>query len=170
MSTKSIISSLLCLFFVSQLYAGHEKGNATSVHHQESEVQSAPRHIEHTPALESSITVGDEANGVSTSEPIAEPAENDPVKLVEPGKIRKQVRDAAKSYRKAQRCGKNGNKALSIIFAILIPFVGVAIWDRGIRTNFWICLLFTLLFYLPGMLYALLYILVFGPLRDMPVH
>lgn len=44
---------------------------------------------------------------------------------------------------------------LALIFAILIPPVGVAIYE-GITTRFWISLLLTLLFFLPGMIYSIL--------------
>lgn len=44
---------------------------------------------------------------------------------------------------------------LAVIFAILIPPVGVAIYE-GFTTRFWISLLLTLLFFVPGMIYALL--------------
>jgi uncharacterized membrane protein YqaE (UPF0057 family)/outer membrane biosynthesis protein TonB len=44
---------------------------------------------------------------------------------------------------------------LAIIFAILIPPLGVAIYE-GITTRFWISLLLTILFFVPGMIYALL--------------
>lgn len=44
---------------------------------------------------------------------------------------------------------------LAIIFAILIPPLGVAIYE-GITTRFWISLLLTILFFIPGMIYSLL--------------
>lgn len=51
------------------------------------------------------------------------------------------------------------SKILSIVLAILIPFVGVAVWQNGITKDFWITLLLTLLLYLPGLIYALYVIL-----------
>jgi|GEM_PF-1804183 len=47
------------------------------------------------------------------------------------------------------------NKAAAIVFAILIPFVGVAIYQDRISRDFWITLLLTALVYVPGLIYAL---------------
>lgn len=44
---------------------------------------------------------------------------------------------------------------LEIIFAILIPPVGVFLHE-GLTSRFWISLLLTILFFIPGMIYALL--------------
>lgn len=52
-----------------------------------------------------------------------------------------------------------GDQLLSVIVAIFLPFVGVAIYEDGITSHFWIALLLTLLFYLPGLIYALVIIL-----------
>ncbi len=48
---------------------------------------------------------------------------------------------------------------LKIILAILLPPLGVAL-DEGISKNFWICLVLTLLGYVPGILFALYVLLV----------
>ena len=53
----------------------------------------------------------------------------------------------------------NETRTAAIIMAILIPFVGVAIWQDGITKDFWITLLLTALLYLPGLIYALTIIL-----------
>lgn len=50
------------------------------------------------------------------------------------------------------------NNLVAIIVAIFLPPVGVAIHE-GITTRFWICLVLTLLFFLPGLIYALYVIL-----------
>jgi len=50
------------------------------------------------------------------------------------------------------------SKALAIIAAIFIPPLGVAI-HSGINKEFWICLVLTVLFFLPGFIYALIIIL-----------
>jgi uncharacterized membrane protein YqaE (UPF0057 family) len=47
---------------------------------------------------------------------------------------------------------------LIVVCAILIPPLGVAL-AFGITDKFWICLLLTLVFWLPGMIYALIQIL-----------
>ena len=54
-----------------------------------------------------------------------------------------------------QRYGWSGVLALSPLF----PPLGMAVWDGGITNKFWISLLLTLLFYLPGLIYVLLQIL-----------
>lgn len=48
------------------------------------------------------------------------------------------------------------NKLLAIIFAILIPPVGVVLYENKVTTKFWISLLLTFIFWLPGMIYSLL--------------
>ncbi len=63
---------------------------------------------------------------------------------------------AAKKNKKSLRGGDN---MAAIIFAILIPPVGVYLKEGAITTHFWIDLLLTFLFYLPGMIYALYIVL-----------
>lgn len=53
----------------------------------------------------------------------------------------------------------DGDKLLYVIVAILIPWLGVLLYEGGITSNFWITLLLWFLFYLPGLIYALLVIL-----------
>lgn len=47
---------------------------------------------------------------------------------------------------------------LSIIVAIFVPPLGVAL-HSGLSKQFWICLVLTLLFFVPGLIYALYVIL-----------
>ena len=47
------------------------------------------------------------------------------------------------------------HKVAAIVFAILIPFVGVAIYQDRIGPDFWITLILTTLLYIPGLIYAL---------------
>jgi uncharacterized membrane protein YqaE (UPF0057 family) len=51
-----------------------------------------------------------------------------------------------------------GYRFLCVIISIFIPFLGVGIYE-GITVNFWIDLLLTLLFYFPGLIFALIVIL-----------
>ena len=56
---------------------------------------------------------------------------------------------------------KNGekiddNKLLAIIFEILIPPIGVVLYENKVTTKFWISLLLTFIFWIPGMVYSLL--------------
>src|SRR5438045_4344513 len=69
----------------------------------------------------------------------------------------KEFRKALKEYRANKRAGKESDdQVLAIIFAILIPPLGVYIYQKQITTKFWISLVLTLLFWLPGAIYSLL--------------
>ena len=62
-----------------------------------------------------------------------------------------------KEWRANKRAGKaNDNQTAAIIFAILLPPLGVYLYENKITTKFWISLVLTLLFWLPGAIYALL--------------
>jgi len=50
------------------------------------------------------------------------------------------------------------NKILLIVLTVLLPPLGVAI-HSGLSSPFWISLVLTLLFYLPGLIYSLYIIL-----------
>jgi uncharacterized membrane protein YqaE (UPF0057 family) len=74
-------------------------------------------------------------------------------------KLRMQeAKKALREWKAAKAAGESSdNQVLAIIFAILIPPVGVIIKEKGqVTTKFWISLLLTLLFWLPGAIYALL--------------
>ena len=68
------------------------------------------------------------------------------------------VNHAVQQYRDQLKDGESidSNKLLAIIFAILIPPIGVVIFENKVTTKFWISLLLTLIFFLPGMIYSLL--------------
>ena len=70
----------------------------------------------------------------------------------------REVRRMLKEYLANKRAGKadSDNNILAIIFAILIPPLGVFIYQGKITSKFWISLLLTLLFWLPGAIYSLL--------------
>ncbi len=73
----------------------------------------------------------------------------------------KSAREHRKELRKElrqQRPNGDDKKILCVILAIFIPFLGVGIWS-GINMDFWITLLLTFLFFLPGLIYALYVIL-----------
>lgn len=50
------------------------------------------------------------------------------------------------------------NKLLLILVTIILPPVGVAM-DKGIKNEFWISLLLTLIFFFPGLIYSLYIVL-----------
>lgn len=72
----------------------------------------------------------------------------------------KEVRKALKEYKAQKRSGGSSSASvIEIICAILIPPLGVYLHEGEINTKFWIDLLLTLLFFLPGMIYALIVVL-----------
>lgn len=66
---------------------------------------------------------------------------------------RAEVKQAIKDNK-----GADTDTLLLVIIAIFIPPLAMAIYD-GITTRFWLSLLLTLLFYLPGLIYTLIIIL-----------
>ncbi|GAA4301195.1 YqaE/Pmp3 family membrane protein [Nibribacter koreensis] len=61
----------------------------------------------------------------------------------------------ASEVKNALRAGQATN-IIEIIFAILIPPLGVFLHERELNTKFWLSVLLTLLFVIPGIIYALL--------------
>lgn len=51
------------------------------------------------------------------------------------------------------------NKLLLVIITILLPPLGVYLHQGEINSRFWISLLLTLLFYVPGLIYSLIVVL-----------
>ena len=73
----------------------------------------------------------------------------------------KEVRKELKEYRKQKKSGAEpmADQTLLIILAILIPPLGVYLHQGEINSKFWISLLLTLLFWLPGAIYSVLVVL-----------
>ncbi|MCU7549455.1 YqaE/Pmp3 family membrane protein [Chitinophagaceae bacterium LB-8] len=82
-----------------------------------------------------------------------------------PSKEKKErIKEAKKAIKKLKAEKKAGielttSKALEIIFAILLPPLGIYLHEGRINNRFWIGLLLTLLFFIPGMVYALIIVL-----------
>ena len=55
--------------------------------------------------------------------------------------------------------GSDSNKLLCAVISFFIPPLGVILYERAITINFWIDLILTLLFWLPGFIFALIIIL-----------
>lgn len=72
---------------------------------------------------------------------------------------RAEKRLARKALLKALRSDDDGtNTILLVILALFIPFLAVYLHQKEINSKFWISLLLTLLFFLPGVIYAILVI------------
>lgn len=73
----------------------------------------------------------------------------------------KEAKKALKQYKLAKKEGADPSTdtLLLVIIAILIPPLAVYLHQGRINDKFWIDLLLTLLFYLPGLIYALILIL-----------
>jgi uncharacterized membrane protein YqaE (UPF0057 family) len=73
------------------------------------------------------------------------------------------AKKAIKEYKEAKKSGTasdtSTNTLLLVILAILLPPLAVALHEGGINTKFWISLLLTLCFWIPGVIYALIVIL-----------
>jgi uncharacterized membrane protein YqaE (UPF0057 family) len=74
----------------------------------------------------------------------------------------KEVKKEIKAYKKAKRAGAepSDDTVLLAILAILLPPLAVYLHQGEINNKFWISLLLTLLFWLPGVIYA--FIVIFG--------
>lgn len=78
--------------------------------------------------------------------------------------VRQQLKAAIRQHRDAIKDNSPDSPAddsliLYVILAILLPPLAVGLYMNGLTTEFWICLLLTLLFYIPGLIYALYVIL-----------
>ena len=73
----------------------------------------------------------------------------------------KEAKKQMKAYKAAKRAGSepSTNTLLLVILAILLPPLAVYLHQGEINSKFWISLLLTLLFWLPGVIYALIVIL-----------
>jgi uncharacterized membrane protein YqaE (UPF0057 family) len=73
----------------------------------------------------------------------------------------KEVRKELKAFKKDKKAGREAsdNTVLLCILAILLPPLAVYLHEGEVNNRFWISLLLTLLFWLPGVIYALIIIL-----------
>lgn len=70
-----------------------------------------------------------------------------------------EVKKLAKHFKAEKAQGKSESTLLLAILAILLPPLAVALHEDGINGKFWISLLLTLLFWIPGVIYALIVVL-----------
>ena len=73
----------------------------------------------------------------------------------------KEAKKTIKQFRADKRAGRepSDNTVLLVILAILLPPLAVYLHQGEVNTKFWISVLLTLLFWLPGVVYALIVIL-----------
>ncbi len=73
----------------------------------------------------------------------------------------KEVRKLLKELKAAKKSGAepSTNTVLLAILAVLLPPLAVYLHEGEINNRFWISLLLTLLFWLPGVIYALIIVL-----------
>jgi len=73
----------------------------------------------------------------------------------------KDAKKELKAFKAAKKAGKepSTNTLLLVILAILLPPLAVYLHQGEINSKFWLSLLLTLLFWLPGVIYALIVIL-----------
>ena len=72
--------------------------------------------------------------------------------------LRKKMKEERAKRDKSEKPGGDTELLLLVIVAILLPPLAVALYE-GITVNFWIDLLLTLLFYIPGLIFALVVLL-----------
>lgn len=71
----------------------------------------------------------------------------------------KEVKKVLKEYKANKKAEPVTGTFLQVLFAILIPPLGVYLHEGEINKRFWIDLLLTILFFIPGMIYALVVVL-----------
>ncbi len=73
----------------------------------------------------------------------------------------KEVKSVLKEYKAQKEHGDDvsTNTILLVILAIILPPLAVFLHENALNTRFWISLLLTLIFWLPGVIYALIVVL-----------
>ncbi|MEO6405573.1 MAG: YqaE/Pmp3 family membrane protein [Ferruginibacter sp.] len=72
----------------------------------------------------------------------------------------KEVKHALKDMKKQKAAGEpSTNTVLLVILAILLPPLAVYLHEGVINNKFWLDLVLTLLFFIPGVIYALIVVL-----------
>ena len=72
----------------------------------------------------------------------------------------REVKKAVKEFKRNKKKGEASNDTLLlVILAILLPPLAVYLHEGEVNNRFWISLLLTILFWIPGVIYALIVIL-----------
>lgn len=121
------------------------------------------------PLMAASIVVDPAKTPVEQSEPAATEVMQSAMKDFKSlSKKERKIRIAdakkqLKQYKQDKKDGKvddvSSNTALLVILAILLPPLAVYLHEGEINSKFWIDLVLTLLFYIPGLIYALIVVL-----------
>ncbi len=118
-----------------------------------------------TPITQLSAAIVVPASSVSTEpDPATVKAATDAFKSLSKKEKREKAKEVNKEIKAFKASKKAGNAAetntlLLVILAILLPPLAVYLHQGEINSKFWISLLLTLLFWLPGVIYALVVIL-----------
>jgi uncharacterized membrane protein YqaE (UPF0057 family) len=112
------------------------------------------------------VIVPSTANSAISSEPdpLAVKSATEGLKNLSKKEKRERIKAAKKEIKAFKAAKKAGtepstNTLLLVILAILLPPLAVYLHQGEINSKFWIALLLTLLFWLPGVIYALIVIL-----------
>lgn len=69
----------------------------------------------------------------------------------------RELRRTLRHWRHHRPEGENrADRVLLIVLAVLIPPLAVGLYERRLSSRFWLSLLLTILFFVPGVIYALL--------------
>ncbi len=126
---------------------------------------SAEAPIVSKPTKQQDVTIGKTAAEGQSNQEVGDEAYAKAVQAHNSKKeMRRQLKDAIHKYHAQKRDSSPESPAddsmiLYIILAILIPPLAVALYLQGVPWEFWVCLLLTLLFFLPGIIFALWVIL-----------
>lgn len=112
-------------------------------------IGSKTAEVVNTPAVAESITPEKREMSVEEAKALAMAKE----RLADMTKAEKK--DLKREVREAFRQSGGGASIVEVILAILLPPLAVFLHD-GIGTSFWISIILTLLFWIPGVIYALL--------------
>lgn len=138
-----------------------QEENSVDIQAQEVALLQAEKTIEVTPSTEP-ININPLATTNAASQDVSEESAERNTIREDKKVIDFQEVELAGNITSLKKTGANidennsvDNTLLLVIIAILIPFLAVGLYE-GITTRFWISLLLTLLFYIPGMVYAIL--------------
>lgn len=98
---------------------------------------------------------------------IAEPAAETALSKQELRQQKRELRQQERQERKANRAAlktllkqnADTNLLLIVLVTLFIPPLGMFLYEGGITNRFWISLVLTLLFFVPGLIYTLIVVL-----------